>query len=196
MIKTIKHCEIRKFKVSQDCHECPITSVFGTMENKATVAKHKEIGKKGEWTIHDRKKKIGNDLYIWDKPIENPEHCVYKPSTIGKGKEVVTEKYRIIRDDETLLEFILNKESEKICNFRAYKVVNIPHTYIAIYAFTKPLIPTATSNKEKETNTTKVNEARTRPQFASPQGNEQDISKPINTTTPIPTATAKVTNKT
>ena len=159
------------------------------MENKATVAKHKEIGKKGEWTIHDRKKKIGNDLYIWDKPIENPEHCVYKPSTIGKGKEVVTEKYRIIRDDETQLEFILNKESEKICNFKAYKVVNIPHTYIEIYAFTKPLIPTATSNKEKETNTTKVNEARTRPQFTNPQGNEQNISKPINTTTPIPTAT-------
>ena len=119
IIKSVANCELIKFKVTQDCSDCPIKSPYGILSEK-----------KGEFG-----KQRGRYTYVWKPPKQSPDQCNFKATDPSPGKlyDTADPAKKIVRDDKRQMEFIVHTAENSICNFKAaLKVVNIPHTYVQI----------------------------------------------------------------
>jgi hypothetical protein len=110
VVGTIMNCDVEKIVITQECSDCPVKSSFGILADKANV------------TSLIR----GHYTYIWEKPRVGK--CNYKYTSNREGFLLDDSKLglRRIRDENRQLEFAIEANRTKICDFwPIYKVKNI-----------------------------------------------------------------------
>ena len=118
-VYTVRNCELETFNVTQDCIDCPIKSPFGILATN---------GSDGRTSSQK-----GHLIYVWEKPVARPRHCTYTITRTGYGMVRVFHgsEGKILRDDDSQLDFIMSGKTEKICQYEnCHRSESAPNVFI------------------------------------------------------------------